>query len=555
VNDVLDYSKIEAGGITLEQAPFALHRAAEDTLSLVAGEAARKGLDLVYVEEGDLPDAVVGDLARLRQVLLNLLTNAIKFTDNGSVTLTAAMEEPDRIRYTVRDTGSGIPADRLPHLFKRFAQADVATTRTHGGTGLGLVISKGLVELMGGDIDVRSEPGPGSTFSFAIDAPAVELPENERWDVPPGALAGRSVVVIGADTADAHLLVRLLKRWEMQVLPAEGPPADVALVNRRDAVLLSERMNASDTEQFDAVVRKPLRRQALWRALLEVLEGERAAEGKPGLDPTLAHEHPLEVLIAEDSSANQLALRSMLERLGYKPDVVGDGVEAIHAALHKSYDVVLMDNQMPNVDGIAATREICARLSPERRPAIISVSAGTDKRHQAAVAEAGMVGRISKPVTPERLVEALRRVRPLGAHARPDARDRKPVEHAPDAEPAAARDHGEDAIDVEALEDRVGALSDDQLERVVKDFREQGHATLLEMTSAAERANLSAFTRAAHRLLGSALLLEAGPLSRHLRHAEGLTDHAKPELADLVERARELFASADAALAGYLRSR
>src|SRR3954447_316038 len=286
VNDVLDYSKVEAGGIEIEHIPFALHRAAEDTLSLVAGEARRKGIDLRYVEQGDLPDAVFGDLPRLRQVLLNLLTNAIKFTEHGSVTLTIAEDGPDRLRYTVRDTGSGIPADRLPFLFKRFAQADATTSRTHGGTGLGLVISKGLVELMGGTIDVESEPGGGSTFSFAINAPAAELPEEERWDPPRGALAGRSAVVRGSEEPDADLLVRLLRRWGMIVSQGEELP-DVVLDNRPEAVGLS---TSAQGDQVEAVVRKPLRRQALSRALIDLLTDDGAEDAEPGLDSSVARD-------------------------------------------------------------------------------------------------------------------------------------------------------------------------------------------------------------------------------------------------------------------------
>jgi CheY-like chemotaxis protein len=191
---------------------------------------------------------------------------------------------------------------------------------------------------------------------------------------------------------------------------------------------------------------------------------------------------------------------------------------------------------MPDVDGIAATREICARLSPERRPAIISVSAGTSERYKRAAAEAGMVGRISKPVTTERLVQILRRVRPLGAHAQSGAPERS-------------------AIDVTALADRVGGLSDDQLGRVVEDFLAQGKTALEEMAAAAQGRDTSAFARAAHSLLGSALLLEAGPLSEHLRRSEDAADAGEEDLAALADRARQLFASAGSELAAYLSSR
>ena len=574
VNDVLDYSKIEAGAIELEHIPFALHRAAEDTLSLVAGEAARKGVELAYVEEGELSDAVVGDLARLRQVLLNLLSNAVKFTDRGNVTLMVAAEEPGRVRFTVRDTGSGIPSERLPLLFQRYVQAEVATARTHGGTGLGLVISKGLVELMGGSIAVESEPGVGSTFSFAVAAAAAELPPDERWDPPRGALAGRAALVVSSQAADARLLERLVGRFGMDVqLCATGTEAlavlaagghfDLALVDHAAAgadtsrlardlgdaapglplVLLSSVSTVTGTHKFGAVLRRPLRRQALCRVLLELLAPDRLPSREPVLDATLGREHPLRILIAEDSSANQLVVRSMLERLGYQPDVVGDGAEAIEAVLRQSYDVVLMDNHMPRVDGIAATREICARLSSARRPAIISVSADVSEFDQRAAAEAGMVGRISKPVAAERLVQALRRVQPLGAHARPAAGARR------------AEGTTDGVLDTGALEGRIGGLDDEQFERVVEIFLAQGRATLTEMASAARRDDGASVARAAHRLLGSTLLFEASALSEHLRRTEEAGEAGEGDLAALVDRARDLFASVERELTERLRSR
>ncbi len=570
VNDVLDYSKIEAGAIELENIPFALYRAAEDTLGLISGQAAHKGIALSYVEQGELPDGVTGDLARLRQVLLNLLSNAVKFTgEGGTVTLTVAQAQPGRVSFAVSDTGIGIPPDRLGFLFERFAQAEASTTRKHGGTGLGLVISKGLVELMGGSIEVSSTPGEGSTFSFTIDAPRAELPPGEESDPPPELLRGRRVLVIAAARPDVLLHQRLLGRWGMDIevrascseaLAAvrAGPAYEVVLIDHPASavedivqalgeeapdlplVFVSSMPGVAGREAFATVLHKPLRRHALSRALLELLAPDYVPDDAPTFDPTLGRDHPLRILVAEDSSVNQLVARAQLERLGYQPDFVGDGAEAIEAVLRQAYDLVLMDSNMPRMGGIEATREIMARVPAERRPVIVSVSADVSEADQRAAREAGMVDRLPKPLDAERLAEVLRSVRPVQAGAREQVASPPPAPPRPAEAPAAPT-----PVDAEVLDGVLDGYDEGQVEQLAGLFLAEGRENLTEMAAAAERDDAGALAQAAHKFLSATLIVGARPLSEHLRHAEASAKAGATNLADLAAQADELFAAVE----------
>ena len=454
INDILDFSKIEAGRMDVELRPFDLRECVESALDLVAARAAEKRLDIAYVFEGEVPPAIVGDVTRLRQVLLNLFSNAVKFTAAGEVVVTVRATRSDRdlprIEFAVRDTGIGLSAEGIGKLFRSFSQADSSTTRKYGGTGLGLAISKRLAELMGGTMWVESAgPGTGATFRFTIAAPPAELPEATTRRSMLGeqpALAGRRVLVVDDNATNRKILGLQSGRWGL-VHRETGEPAealrwleagerfDLAIVDMHmpdmDGVALARAMQAIDPamprvlftslgrrevsapDLFRAMLAKPLRQSALFDCLMTLLaHGEEkprtVAPAKPAIDPGMAARHPLRILLAEDNLVNQkLALR-LLQQMGYRADVAANGVEAIEAVERQRYDVILMDVQMPEMDGLAATREIVRRWSD--RPRIVAMTANAMQGDREACLAAGMDDYVTKPIRVDALVAALAEV-------------------------------------------------------------------------------------------------------------------------------------------------
>ncbi len=454
INDVLDFSKIEAGRMEIEAQPFDLRECVESALDLVSARAVEKGLDLAYVFEGDVPPAIVGDVTRLRQVMLNLLSNAVKFTDHGEVVLSASgAPRPDGsvgLTFAVRDTGIGLTPEGMDRLFQSFTQADSSTTRKYGGTGLGLAISKRLAELMGGRMWASSEgPGKGSTFSFSIVARPGELPaarHREFIGVQP-ALAGKRVLVVDDNATNRRVLELQAAKWGM-ASRATGSPRealewldagagfDVAILDMHmpemDGVALARairshgappplvlfsslgRREAGDAEAlFAAFLTKPIRQSQLFDVLAGLFAAEPAPKAAPAaarIDPSMAARHPLRILLAEDNVVNQkLALR-LLQQMGYRADLASNGIEAVESVERQDYDVVLMDVQMPEMDGLDATRAICARWPTGERPRIVAMTANAMAGDREMCLAAGMDDYLTKPIRVERLVEALGQV-------------------------------------------------------------------------------------------------------------------------------------------------
>ncbi|PYM55353.1 MAG: hypothetical protein DMD79_23115, partial [Candidatus Rokuibacteriota bacterium] len=424
INDILDFSKIEAGKLDLESQPFDLMECVESALDLVASRAAEKGLDLAYLVGDGTPAAIVGDVTRLRQILLNLLSNAVKFTERGEVVLSVSAQRPDdtsllhELTFSVRDTGIGIPADRVSRLFQSFSQVDASTTRRYGGTGLGLAISQRLTELMGGRIGVTSEIGTGSEFRFSIRAPAADVPVPTRRDlsgVQP-SLRGKRVLVVDDNATNLRIVTTHLGAWGMRAQATASPGEALAWVRadeRFDAGILDMHMPEMDgvalarairehpagaalplvlftslgrrearaeSEGFAAYLHKPIKPSQLFDALVSVLAEQPvhvAPRGLAGseLDPQMAERHPLRILLAEDNVVNQKVALRLLGQMGYRADVAANGVEAIGAVERQTYDVVLMDVQMPELDGFEASREINRRWPGERRPRIVAMTA------------------------------------------------------------------------------------------------------------------------------------------------------------------------------------
>ena len=459
INDILDFSKIEAGKLQLDERDFELCDIFDEVGALLAGTAHAKGVELVVDVDASVPAVVRGDAGRLRQVLLNVAANAVKFTDVGEVVLSVTLDAPTPdapIRFTVRDTGPGISQQNLAVLFESFSQGDTSSTRRHGGTGLGLAISKHLVGLMGGQIGVHSQPGEGSEFWFTVRLPAA--PEAQ----PPvsaclGALKGLRVLVVDDNATARASLERTLGSWGMvptatasadeamtalQAADAAGQPFAVALIDQSmpglDGAQLAQVMTGDD--RFAGTARilltssgspvnitdgtlsryltKPVRRSALLDCLAEVTTNGQPSITAPSRDIERPDERPERagsILLAEDNAVNQSVGRRMLEVLGYDVDVVSNGAEAVAAVARGSYAAVLMDCQMPVLDGYEASKAIRHNENPGARVPIIAMTANAMEGDAERCLAAGMDDYLAKPVRTEQLRKTLDTWVPAGA--------------------------------------------------------------------------------------------------------------------------------------------
>ena len=438
----------------IEQHPFDLRECVESALDLISTRATEKHLDLAYVFEGELPSAICGDLTRLRQILLNLLSNAVKFTESGEVVLTVSSTlRPDgrhALSFSVRDTGIGLSPQGMSRLFQSFSQADSSTTRKFGGTGLGLVISKRLAELMGGTMAAESAgPGQGSTFYFTILAGHAQLaPVRERSLLGVQAeLKGKRLLIVDDNATNRRILTLQSTKWGMVASDTEFPAEALRLLKageRFDLAILDMHMPAMDGLHlaqaireldakmplvlfsslgrreagsydgiFSAYLAKPLRQSQLFDALVSLLAREVVSKtgatqpAKPRMDPGMAARHPLRILLAEDNAVNQkLALR-LLQQMGYRADLASNGLEAVESVERQPYDVVLMDVQMPEMDGLEASRQIVAKWPPSERPRIVAMTANAMQGDRELCLAAGMDDYLTKPIRVDALVDAL----------------------------------------------------------------------------------------------------------------------------------------------------
>jgi signal transduction histidine kinase/DNA-binding response OmpR family regulator len=447
INDILDFSKGEAGRLVLETIPFDLATAIDEAVELVADAARRKGLECGVVIEPDVPAAIIGDPGRLRQVLVNFLSNAVKFTGAGSVHVHVsshrASDDQLGLRVEVSDTGLGISPEAQARLFTPFTQADASTTRKFGGTGLGLAISKQIAESMGGSVGVRSTPGQGSTFWFTA---SVGVPDGPQ-DLPAPDVAGMRVLCVDRHPLNRYMADTTLGAWGVRVtsiarwddlLPAADHcarhPFDLVLVDFSETgdmgdtlrlvrslpehtqvpvVLMSSTVAAGARAEamvlgYAGLVSKPLRRRALVEMLTDVLKSGRVDLGAPAATPLAAAvvDRPARVLLAEDNVVNQRIVVKMLEKLGHRVDVVSNGLEAMEAAARLPYDLVLMDCQMPECDGYQAAAGIRA-LSLQQQPPIVALTAQALPEDRARCLAAGMDDYLAKPIRPERLADTV----------------------------------------------------------------------------------------------------------------------------------------------------
>ena len=463
INDILDFSKIEAGRLELERQLFDLRTCVEESLDLVATRAQEKGLELAYLFDPRLPGYYVGDTARTRQVLVNLLSNAVKFTARGEVVVELTGEPAPggmhRVQIEVRDTGIGIPPDRLGRLFHVFSQVDASTTREYGGTGLGLAISKRLVEAMNGEIGVESTVGVGSTFRVTLpleDAPAEQV-ATEGAAMDPSAVTGRRVLIVDANDITRRMLSLCCDSWHVESVGAasarealdhlrRGERFEIALLDctspdingvelareiavmgleHRPGVLLMTQAGLAraavpaDSPHIQGVLSKPVHQSHLYDAIVGVLHASGGAV--PYKYNPVAREWrigpPMRILLAEDNVVNQRMAQLLLERLAQSADIVSNGIEAVNAATHLPYDLILMDVLMPEMDGLDATRRIRERLPAGRQPRIIAMTANALSGDRERCLEAGMDDYISKPIQLPELAKVIERNRP-GTHER-----------------------------------------------------------------------------------------------------------------------------------------
>ncbi len=467
INNILDFSKIEAKKLELEKAPFELGPCIEEVLRLFVPQASENNLELAYLIESNTPSAIVGDSTRLKQILANLVGNAVKFTNEGEVVIyvnatlltpTEGEEENPNyeLRFAVKDTGIGIPADRCDRLFQPFSQVDASTTRQYGGTGLGLVISKRLSELMGGTMWVHSIEGKGSTFNFTLRTQATPSSSPVTSQQGQGELMGKRMLIIDDNLTNQKILINQAQSWGMFTCAVDcsekalewlrrGITFDVAILDMNmpkmdglelaheirklsncaslPLVMLSSITKAEMASQgshgeFAAMLIKPVQQSQLYYALMQIFAGGpiKIINPKPqgsSEECLLGQTHPLKILVAEDVVVNQQVVNLLLKKLGYWADMVSDGLEVLQALKTRSYDLILMDIRMPVMDGLTATREIRQTLSPDQRPRIIAMTAESMEGDREKFLAAGMDDYVAKPIRIEELQAALRRCQPL----------------------------------------------------------------------------------------------------------------------------------------------
>ena len=568
INDILDFSKIEAGKMELISRPFDLRACVEDSLDLLAVRAFEKNLDLAYLAGDDVPAIIEGDSLRLRQVLTNLLSNAVKFTEHGDIFVRAKLlsrkidESQNRallhLHFSVRDTGIGIPPDRLVRLFKPFMQADASTAHLYGGTGLGLAISKRLVELMGGKMWAESAPGEGSTFHFTVNvlaepnaAPAALLARQPK-------LADLRVLIVDDNVTSCQVLAEQTARWGMISRSVQNPPAaldllskgeqfDVGIIDLKmpdmDGVALASEIHKlpvgamlplvllapmglhadapNETHLvFGHVVPKPVKPAQLCEALTSTLLSPRAVPLQappPKPDQLLAERIPIRVLLCDDNAINQKVAARILQQLGYQPGLAGNGLEALDALDRQPYDFILMDVMMPELDGLEATRLIRERQRSgapnySSRIVIVALTAHAMQGDREKCLAAGMDDYLAKPIRPADVRQVIERWNPQSGTSRC-------ANSAPAAESAAPPPPAEPPVDM----DRLNSLVDGDLgglRDLIELYLKQTTQQISQLEAAVRAQNASDVRRVAHSCAGASATLGMTRLVPLLRDLE-----------------------------------
>ncbi|MCD4671204.1 MAG: PAS domain S-box protein [Anaerolineaceae bacterium] len=550
INDILDFSKIEAGRMEMESEPFIIRNCVEESLDIVASKAQNKPIDLIYAIDDDVPSTILGDVVRLRQVLVNLLINAVKFTNEGEVFVTvnckALSKYKNEIHFSVQDTGIGIPPDRMDRLFKTFSQVDSSTTRKYGGSGLGLAISSRLVEMMGGKIWVESEVGKGSNFHFTIAATVAHVRPSSKPPVAETIFKAKRVLIVDDNDTNRFVLSKQLQSWGLIPLSAESGEAALALLDQAKkcdiAVLdmqmpgmdglelageirkllafkempiiiltsLSYYQNARSLDKLFAYLTKPVKSAQLHDVLMSLMG--------PKLEPTLikpititdsidshfAEQYPLRLLAAEDNPVNQKVLLYILERLGYQAEIVENGCEVLEALEKQEYDVVLMDIQMPEMDGLEATEKIRAKEPGYPDLRIIAMTAYAFQEDAERCIASGMDDYISKPIQIEALMSAL---------------SQRPYIAAPELRQDLVPKTGSLVLETEKVQElmeRYGSGAN----RLIEVFVSTAPLQIEEMRKAIQENELSTLMRVSHALKSSSAIFGAHLMTALCRRIE-----------------------------------
>lgn len=450
VNEILDFSKIEAGKIELEEHSYKMRMVVEEALDLLAPNAEDKHIDLLYDYDSSIPNYLLFDSTRVRQILINLIGNAIKFTDTGAVQVSIKKVEEKagdiKLEFHVIDTGIGMTEEQVDKLFKPFSQADSSTTRKYGGTGLGLTISKKLVELMGGSIGVESTKGMGSDFYYTIQLKVDEKSQHQDQEKNLELLAHKNVLLVDDNQANLRLLEKLCQRWNMNTVKTTRPELvedmladinhgiDIVILDYQmpeiDGISLKKRiegneklkqakyalLTSADTLQkvkgsnFDIYLTKPIKHLVLQNNLINLYQ-KREEPSKPSpsvssrFDSDMAKKYPLSILIAEDNHVNQKLAKRVFQKLGYSIDMVGNGLEALRLCEQKHFDAVFMDINMPEMDGLTATGEIRKSQIIKEQPVIIAMTANVINGDRENYLAMGMDDFIGKPIKLKEIVE------------------------------------------------------------------------------------------------------------------------------------------------------
>ncbi|WP_199314051.1 response regulator [Leptolyngbya sp. FACHB-671] len=599
INDILDFSKMESGKLELEHQPFDLRMCVESSLDLLASKAAEQGLELAYWVHPQAPNRLLGDTTRLQQILVNLLSNAVKFTKTGEIVVsvtpfpdphpqTSNPQPLHKILFTVKDTGIGIPADRMHHLFKSFSQVDASITRQYGGTGLGLAISNQLSEMMGGQMWVESggklagnpplqwnppwkeQPlqqqhlespllaEQGSTFYFTITAAADSnsspTSDTDIAQLQP-ELTGKQVLVVDDSPINRQILTLQAQSWGMVVhavasarealsLLGAKQPFDLAILDMQmpqmDGLTLGEMIRqqtpyqhlplvlltsmgkpdnmAAAAVEFAACLTKPVKQSQLYNTLLRVLGTQpiviKPSQGTLEIDPHLAEQYPLKILLAEDNLVNQKVALLMLQRLGYKADVVSNGLEALKALQDQKYDLVLMDVQMPEMDGLEATRSIRQNYLLERCPRIVAMTANAMRGDREECLQSGMDDYISKPIQMQDLLRVLTQQQG-STHVLPAV--------LPVSEPTI------DAKVLQSFRAMAGEQSAAILTELIDCYLEEAPKLIEEIDAAIAHSDEITLRRAAHTLKANSATLGAIAFSNACKELELLGRNCSPD--------------------------
>jgi CheY-like chemotaxis protein len=611
-NDILDFSKIESGKLELEQEPVDLRACIEDALDLLATKAAEKKLDLAYQMDDGIPARVVSDVTRLRQVLVNLISNGIKFTEAGEVVvqvklLSAHKPEDDKchLQFSVRDTGIGIPVDRLARLFQSFTQADISTTRKYGGTGLGLAISKRLVELMDGKMWVESVPQKGSTFHFTLPLRVAQEASLQYLEGRQPQLADLRLLVVDDNPTNCRILTLQTSKWGMiprgsqNALQAlewikSGEMFDLAILDmqmpRMDGltlaaeirkiphatamplVLLTSMGVRADSPKFSkaafaACLTKPIKPAQLHEVLIRVVSGAKTQTKKAPLpsklDPAMAQRTPLRVLVCDDNVINQKVGIRLLQQMGYKPDLAANGVQALTALDRQPYDLIFMDVQMPEMDGLEATRVIRERQKkgkqhPNYKSSIIIVAmtanAMTGDREKCL--SSGMDDYLSKPVRPEDIRTIVERWGSAAALPEPPSASVAQTEtataslHSKSGPPSTVET--DPPVNMERLHDFTSGNADD-LRELINLYLKQTSEQITQLLAAVSAGSAPEVRRLAHSCAGASATCGMSGIVPLLQELEREGDAGKlTHAAELSQRVKKEFNRICVFLEAYL---